>query len=139
MKKNNVNLIQNIVENCPIDIKNSFDDILFEIKEAYKKRFGNNSKLIEYMEYSRGWHYLIFQEVSKYKKGINALDVGSLFGATSIFMAKRDMNVTALDGYVDELADDLKMKYEITFIFSNLESNNVPPLHKNYFDLVINE
>lgn len=128
-------VLENIVDSCPLELVKEFDEIIVEIMEKYREFRKNDPE--EYLQYSRGWHYLIFQYIEKYRTGAYALDIGALFGVTSVFLSRIGMNVTALDGYADEIPDEIKSKYDLSFIFANLEHTNRIPLFNDFFDMVI--
>ena len=121
---------------CPREIQADFDDIFKEILKEYSKE--NNSKSPgEYLKYSLGWHYILAPKLLELPEVKEVLDVGALFGTMSIFLAKKGKQVTAVDGYVDKIPDKLKLKYNLNFIFTNLESEIYPPFPENKFDLVL--
>jgi 2-polyprenyl-3-methyl-5-hydroxy-6-metoxy-1,4-benzoquinol methylase len=135
IQDDNVPILEDVLSKCPKRLVKDFDKISVEIRKRYLEfRKGDPE---EYLEYSRGWHYVIFQYIEKYLDGKNILDVGALFGVTSVFLAKKGMNVTSLDGYVDEIPDVIKLKYDLCFLFSNLEHIKKPPLFEKYFDMVV--
>lgn len=129
-------VITDVIKNCPKQISDEFDEIMNEIIKEHSEKFCNSNPN-EYLEYSKGWHYVLAQKILSCKNIKNALDIGALFGVMSVFMSKNGINVTSLDGYVDEIPDSIKIKYGLTFIFANLESEKYPPILPNKFNLVL--
>ncbi len=125
-----------IIKNCPQNIVNEFESIISEVKNEYPKRFSGASPDV-YLEYSKGWHYILAQKILSCNNVRNALDIGALFGVMSIFMSKHGMRVTSLDRYVGEIPDSIKIKYNLDFIFANLETLSYPPIPSNKYDLVL--
>lgn len=129
--------ISNIINKTNNKIKYIYEEISKEIRDEYLKRYKDNDPS-KYLEYAKGWHYLIFKYIDKISKNAKtALDVGSLFGSTSIYLSKSNIITTSLDGYVDDIPDTLKLKYHLNFNFVNLEDVFPPLLPKNYYDIIV--
>jgi len=131
-----MNVRKIIPEDFPQDMQDEFREICNEIVSSYVKKFREDDPS-EYLEYSKGWHYILAEKLLKHKNAKKVLDIGALFGTMSVFLSKNGLQVTSLDGYVDEIPDDIKLKYNLAFIFANLETEIYPPLPECYFDLVV--